>query len=82
MSDPQPDTHRSQSGAIILVVVGALIVGLCGSCTAYFYYSPVRPAALVVGGLPTLAGVLLIVRGVRNYWRNARSPDRKFKDFS
>jgi hypothetical protein len=63
-----------------MIAAGALMVTLCGSCTTYVVFSPswggsggflgqiVILAALVVGGVPTLIGALILGFGLRR-WR-------------
>lgn len=68
----------------VLITVGALLIGLCGSCTAYFvaigladgdgtYASVFVIFGLVIGGLPTAVGALLLWWGLRRRKR-ARAP--------
>ena len=71
-----------------LVAVGGLMVLLCGSCTLVFggggVIALVRGedaglsvfilgVALIVGGLPTAAGVMLVMNGWKS-WQANRSP--------
>jgi hypothetical protein len=67
--------------ALSLITMGGLITALCGSCTAYFvgnavlalihggYDAGFAPFVLVIaavlGGVPTLLGVLLLIEGFR-----------------
>lgn len=71
----------------LLIVVGGLMTALCGTCTAFYvvagivdashpgpenYGGVVLVAALILGGLPTLVGVLLLWWGLR--LRKASAP--------
>ncbi|TAJ74598.1 MAG: hypothetical protein EPO51_00645 [Phenylobacterium sp.] len=71
-----------------LVAVGGLMVLLCGSCTLIFggggligllrgedagLSGFILGTALIVGGLPTGAGLLLLVNGLRS-WKANRPP--------
>lgn len=64
----------------LLIMVGGLVTALCGTCTAFYvvagivdashpgpenYGGAVLVAALVLGGLPTLVGALLLWWGLR-----------------
>jgi hypothetical protein len=86
----EPRDKPNQSFAIGgLIAIGALMVTLCGGCTAYFlgslaWASIVRdpgsgavpfilPGVLIVGGIPTLIGAL-VLRSALNRWRGARPP--------
>jgi len=72
-----------------LIVVGGLMVLLCGSCTLVFgggglvglvrgedagLSGFILATALVVGGLPTSAGLLLLVNGWKSWKANAPPP--------
>lgn len=69
-----------------LIAVGGLITALCGSCTGVFlimglasndpqsYGQAMAVMALIIGGLPTLVGVLLLWLGLRRRKR-ARARD-------
>lgn len=67
----------------LLMAVGALMVGLCGLCSAAFLVVTLGGSpgaiggmvvlALVVGGVPIAAGVALLLFG-RRLWRGSKSP--------
>ena len=53
------------------MVIGVLLVALCGSCTLYFLTSGDHSdygLAPVVGGVPTAIGLFMLVRGLFR-WR-------------
>jgi hypothetical protein len=57
--------------ASMLVAIGALIAGLCGTCTWYFLDQGHASSdsfgfllAMIVGGIPTLFGVIAFFVGV------------------
>lgn len=71
-----------------LVAIGGLMVLLCGSCTVVFgggglvalirgedagLSTFILAVALIVGGLPTAAGVVLLVNGWKS-WQANRPP--------
>ena len=65
----------------VLITVGGLMTALCGGCTLWWlgiglneigaegdagtYAAMIAIAALIVGGLPTLMGAILLVIGLR-----------------
>lgn len=66
------------SDAVVQMVVGLLIAFLCGACTLHFQITS-NPfdrgwagVALVIGGIPTLLGVLLFVRGYLRWDKGLR----------
>lgn len=77
---------RFIAGAI--VATGALMVLLCGSCTLFFGGTAlwslamgedaglgglILMVALVAGGLPTAAGLVLLINGWKSWQANRRS---------
>lgn len=70
-----------------LIAVGALITTLCGLCTLSFagmgllerdsseYGGMVLAFALVIGGVPTVVGALILAWGVRRRASRRRSPE-------
>ena len=84
--DPDATARFVGAGTI---AAGLLVVALCGSCTAAFVGGLVwsaisgdpgagavpflMPIPLIIGGGPTLGGILLVRRGLRRR-RNARPP--------
>jgi hypothetical protein len=76
--------------AIAMISVGGLILTLCGSCTGFFalpalwgvlkgsydsiLYVMVLVVALVVGGLPTAGGIVLLVAGIGRGRRGKAEP--------
>ncbi|HEX5262604.1 MAG TPA: hypothetical protein VFW13_03705 [Phenylobacterium sp.] len=77
MSEAPHDPTRRFFGAT-LTAVGALIFALCGLCTLTFLVASFVPQgdrsfavmALVIGGLPTVAGYFTMRAG----WRMYRTP--------
>jgi hypothetical protein len=82
-------TSNWDGTAIVMIALGVLVLGLCGSCTGALAGSIIwnlithpnqagAPAELmlvgIVGGLPTAAGVVLLVAGIS---RGRRSPPEK-----
>lgn len=75
--------HVAKLFGALLMAVGALMVGLCGLCSAVFLVSTVGAAsgaigsmvmlALVFGGVPIAAGVAMFMFG-RNLRRGTQSP--------
>lgn len=76
------DEARRRYEGRLQVAAGALICGLCGSCTALYAGSSilaflglvtdefgvsviVLPTSLIVGGIPTLIGALMVRKGLR-----------------
>ncbi|KQV57419.1 MULTISPECIES: hypothetical protein [unclassified Caulobacter] len=67
----------------LLMVVGGLMIGLCGLCSAVFLISMAGSdpggvggmgiVALIFGGIPIAAGVGLFIAG-RKLWRGSQSP--------
>lgn len=62
---------ESRRDAEFQMVIGVLLVALCGSCTLYFQTSGEHldyGLSLVIGGVPTAIGAFLFVSGLRR-WR-------------
>lgn len=71
MTEPHPrDPVRTFFG-VALVAVGAMMMVLCGLCTAVFFIGGLIPhgdasfsgLSLVIGGIPTAIGVALFLVG-------------------
>lgn len=90
MNDSQRAPQAERFFGSALMAIGALIGGLCGACTLFFAVGTVWSAfanpggmgslnflvvPIMVGGLPTFAGVSLFLAGLRRY-RGGRKPDR------
>jgi hypothetical protein len=82
-------TSNWDGTAIVMIALGVLMLGLCGSCTGALAGSILwslvthpnqagSPASLIVvgivGGLPTAGGVVLLVAGIS---RGRRPPPEK-----
>jgi hypothetical protein len=55
----------------VLIVVGALVATLCGTCTygvVSDWGEELRLFALIVGGAPTLFGIWLLASGIERVW--------------
>ena len=79
--------RQKRFGAYLMLTVGALVTLLCGGCTGAFLIvglasgSPSEalafaPVPRILGGLPTAAGVFLVVQGLRAL-RDARNLSRR-----
>ncbi len=74
MPDAQPDPTKRFFGAALTAICG-LMFGLCGLCTGVFLVTGLMPhadssfavIALVVGGIPTLVGFVLMRAGLKLY---------------
>jgi hypothetical protein len=75
MSEPRNGDRVGRFFAGAVIAVGALIFGLCGLCTAGFMVaSAISPGgsgtafmALVIGGIPTLIGFMILRFGLAMY---------------
>jgi hypothetical protein len=70
--------NTRQKDAIVLMALGALLAGLCGSCTLLFWGGSnpkngvlANPVAMI-GGVPAALGLLLFVGGAVMWFRGRR----------
>jgi len=87
MTEPPPPPPGSSFVYGGMIAVGALLATLCGGCTLYFGGTTVSRMltshvdsgltwvvfALLVGGLPTLGGLILVREGLRGL-RRVKTP--------
>jgi dipeptide/tripeptide permease len=72
VSDPQDRTPDTSSG-IELMVIGALIAGLCGACTwGVVRSNEVIATLFVVGLVPIGIGLFLFALGFRHFLERRR----------
>ncbi len=68
--------------ALLLIAVGVMIAGLCGTCTWAILKGASAPnlfgltVVMVLGGGPTLGGVACVIAGVSMLRRGPMSPPR------
>jgi len=75
MSEPTKSDSVARFIGGAMIAVGALIFGLCGLCTLTFLVAGMIPhgdrsfsmIALVVGGIPTALGFLLLRAGLTTF---------------
>ena len=89
-----PDRRQDRFFGALLMAIGGLIAGLCGSCTATFLISALgnlsaypgdslglMALVLVVGVMPTILGLLVFRAGLRRYRGRHREPRHPPKTF-
>jgi hypothetical protein len=73
--------NTRQKDAIVLMALGALIAGLCGSCTLLFWGGSIPKNGVLanpvttIGGVPAALGFMLFVAGAVLWLRARRRGD-------
>ncbi len=90
MTDPRPTGTGGGFITGAMLAVGALLLTLCGTCTLYVgggglwsilsgkedrsLGGVILVTALVIGGLPTLGGLVLVLEGLKRVRRSRPQP--------